>query len=95
MKSRCIEVGAVAKKHPEERKEARRPSYRSGTLYLPCGEQLQCIVGDMSKSGAKVKLVYAERLPDEVTLKIFGSNKMSNARVAWKDKHAAGLKFKD
>lgn len=75
------------------RAEVREATYRFARIVVGRQAILQCIVKDMSSSGARVALEGATELPDEVILVIDQCGRRFRARVAWRAETEAGLCF--
>ncbi|MBY0422877.1 MAG: PilZ domain-containing protein [Parvularculaceae bacterium] len=73
------------------RSEERKPTYKIGKVRTPQSE-IQCVVLDMSLSGAKVKLAGAIILAPEVTLVIPDLAYKKKCEVRWQDGDCAGLR---
>jgi hypothetical protein len=56
---------------------------------------LECVVRDFSQFGAKIECESLEILPDEVDFTVPRQGLSCVARLAWRDRNAAGLVFGD
>ncbi len=80
----------------EGRDEHREKVYRFARLRLPDNGVLNCIVLDLSRGGARVKVDgCAEGLPEYLMLEFEASGVTKRARVAWEREHTVGLQFLD
>lgn len=77
------------------RLEERRPVYRFARLILADRFELNCVIIDMSDSGARVRFDGAsDGLPEYLLLKLEASGVTKRARVVWQRDHSAGLSFR-
>jgi|SRR5665213_295178 len=56
---------------------------------------LECVVRDFTPFGAKIELESLAFLPDEVDFAVPRKGLSCVARLAWRDRHSAGLVFGD
>jgi hypothetical protein len=79
------------------REEARLRAFVGGKLVY--GEELSlstdCVLKDVSHTGARVRLSSPQALPDELYLIILKDGLSHHARVAWRDYPYMGLQFLD
>lgn len=75
----------------KDRDGERAASYRIARLRLGAGEDLRCVIKNMSRNGAKIVLEGKIALPRTVILDI-DAKEMSCA-VRWQNENEAGLKF--
>ena len=78
-----------------ERCGDRAPSFKDATVTLPGGQRLKAIAVDIDDKGARVRFIAHESLPPLVHVSINGICSNRQARIAWRDKKDAGLKFVD
>lgn len=88
--SRAQNAAPARKRIP--RSEERRPTYKIGKVRTSQSE-IQCVVLDMSLSGAQVKLEGAIMLAPEVTLVIPDLGYKKKCEVRWQDGDCVGLRI--
>lgn len=76
-----------------KRAEDRQSTYKFGRVRWQGGGDLACIVQDMSRGGARVKLQGAYVLPPTVVLSIAEMAFRRECQVRWQDNDVAGLAF--
>ncbi len=76
-----------------DRNAERRSAYKFGTLHLPGGEEIQCIVQDLSATGMKIKLPGAHALTPEMFMVISGMGFSKVVKLRWQDEDEAGLSY--
>jgi hypothetical protein len=86
----------VSRKPQQDRGEPREKVYRFARLRLPDDGVINCVVLDLSRSGARVKFESVGKgLPEYVVLEFEASGVTKRARVAWERDLVAGLQFLD
>jgi hypothetical protein len=80
----------------ERRRQSRNRVYYGGLIAFNARHStLECVVRDFSPFGAKIEGESLEILPDEVELAVPRKGLSCVARLAWRDRTAAGLVFGD
>ena len=82
----------VLKNTPKKDREAERKSvYKFGLVQAPNGEEIRCVVRDLSESGAKLVLEGAISLPGDFRLVIDGYHAPTHASLKWQNENEAGV----
>lgn len=76
-----------------QRQEPRQPTYRFARIFVGRQPIRNCIVRDISASGARIAMEGACDLPETIVLVIGQAGRRIRARVAWRSEHEAGLCF--
>ncbi len=77
----------------EHRNTHRRRTLKEGKIVLSDWKVLDCLIRDLSESGARVELGGLTELPKAFRLLITSSNELIPAEPAWQTGLAAGLHF--
>jgi len=75
------------------RASQRRRALKEAKVVMSDWTTIDCVVRDMSETGAKVQFSGPTELPGEVRLLILSSNMLQPAEVAWQRGQSAGLHF--
>ena len=78
---------------PECRKYPRMRVLKGAKIVLAASSILDCVVRDLTSSGARVKIPNAVNLPDDVAITFDGGRTCRPCRVAWRTLHETGLQF--
>ncbi len=81
------------KKFKPQRAVDRTPAFKFGRVSLPTGEELRCVVRDMSPSGAKIVLEGAFTLPPQATLIIEQMGRGRRVTIEWQEGPEVGVSF--
>lgn len=71
----------------------RKRMLKEGKLLLSEWSVIDCVIRDMSETGARVALSGPMALPDGLRLLVVSSNELYPVRVAWQRGQMAGLQF--
>lgn len=74
-------------------RDPRLPAFKFGAIYLETGKRLDCMILDLSGSGARISLGGAVNLPETVRLSIPQHALRVDATVRWQQGTEAGLSF--
>ncbi|MEZ5921239.1 MAG: PilZ domain-containing protein [Parvularculaceae bacterium] len=77
-----------------QRRETRKKQHRIALIQIADGEDLPCVITDMSANGARIRLKAIAVLPAFVVLKEPLGGASRRARVAWQRDSSAGLSFR-
>ncbi|RZO66600.1 MAG: PilZ domain-containing protein [Parvularculaceae bacterium] len=77
----------------DNRKNSRQSCYKFGILILDLNREIQCVIRDLSTSGARINVSGNLALPPRVLLKIKGTGATRDAQVIWQNGGNAGLAF--
>ena len=79
----------------ELRKHKRQPLHYPAWIFLsPDRKPLECMMSDVSKSGAKIMLTGDVEIPDQFMLLLSADGKTRRkCRVAWREGTRAGVEF--
>ena len=89
-------AGGVASRNKHAPREGDRlETYKGGKLLIPNGEDVACVIKNMSKKGAKAIVATEVALPPTVTLCIPAAGLKRRCRVAWCKEGEIGLTFED
>ena len=81
---------------PDRRRLPRNRVYYGGILaFNASNSTLACVVRNFSKFGARIEFESSAFLPDEVDFTVERKGLSCSARLIWRDRHAAGLLFRD
>jgi len=64
-----------------------------GTIRLPGGRTIPCMVQDVSATGAKLRLPLGFDMPADFELLVPELSIAQSASVAWRSEHSAGVSF--
>jgi hypothetical protein len=79
----------------EKRKSRRKPFERHAWIELAGGSSLiQCELGNLSDTGAKLLFRASRELPDQFVLRLAKDGRVARkCRIAWKTQHEIGVEF--
>ena len=78
----------------ERRQHPRNRVYYGGVLAFNArNSTLGCVVRNFSPHGAKIELEHSAILPDRVEFEVVRKGLSCIARLAWRERHCAGLMF--
>lgn len=77
----------------ENRKTGRRRTLFGGVVYDEAGKGWDCMISDISETGAKIKSAAILEIGMSVDLKINKFNDMRRTKVMWKREGHVGLEF--
>lgn len=81
------------KKFKARRAVDRIPSFKFGRISLQTGEDIRCVVKDMSPSGAKIALEGAFTLPLRAILTIEQMGRGRRVTIEWQEGPDVGVSF--
>lgn len=64
-----------------------------GTIRLPGGRAIPCMVQDVSAAGAKLRLPLGFEMPADFELLVPELDIAQKASIAWRSEHSAGVSF--
>ncbi len=80
----------------ERRTDLRQKSFLRGLVYFEnCPSALDCLIRDISQTGARLKFSSAPMGGDTLTLTIPLKNQSHRARVQWRSQDEIGIAFTD
>ena len=79
----------------ESRNYPRMRVLKGAKIVLGTSSVLDCVVRDLTNSGARVKIPNAVDLPEEVAITFDGGRTCRPCRVAWRTLNETGLQFTD
>jgi len=77
-----------------KRRQPRKKEHRIALVQIADGEDLPCVITEMSGNGARIRLRAVAALPAFVVLKDSLGGAWRRARVAWQRNSSAGLSFR-
>lgn len=77
----------------ENRRSARLRTYKGGSIIFGVAAAIDCIIRNMSETGAALEVESAVGIPDEFTLLIKPEFVKRNCRVAWRLAKRIGVQF--
>ena len=77
----------------ERRISPRYPTRRSARIDIKGKEPIDCLVRDLSASGARLEVPDPRQLSDKFTLTIVGSWDRHACRVAWRKGNMVGVEY--
>ena len=77
----------------ERRKSARARVLKSAKLLLGTSSVLDCVIRNVTNSGARVQIANTVPLPDTLSLTLDGGYSVRPCRVAWRSVTETGLEF--
>ena len=75
------------------RREKRVGTNLVGTIRLPDGTELPCVIRDISQSGAKLGVPGSRALPERFMFKMNQRDLIFQVRLAWRRQHYAGVRI--
>ena len=78
---------------PADNRSNRKLTFRTASLALITGEQIEVVVKNVSDTGARIDFIRDVRLPDRVLLTEPTLRLKTWAYVIWQTRGAAGLQF--
>ncbi|NNL87719.1 MAG: PilZ domain-containing protein [Marinicaulis sp.] len=82
-----------AQRLASDRATSRRATYKFALAITSDREEHQCVVKDLSATGAKISMSGIAGLPDDLILVIEGYNAPAKARMIWRDENECGIEF--
>ena len=76
---------------PDRRRTSRRKVLRGGKTFWPNGDSAECVVHNVSATGAKLSLVGSA--PNTFTLLVDGDSIRRQCRVTWRRESLVGVRF--
>jgi hypothetical protein len=76
------------------RNSQRSRTLKGGTISFNNGAAIDCIVRNLSGTGANLEVVSPVGIPDDFTLVIRPEKTQHSCRVAWKKQNRIGVAFK-
>lgn len=86
-------IGVVILRMNEKRNAQRHRVLKAGTIGIPGGGAIDCMVRNMSASGAAVEVETPLGIPDAFTLVIEADHFSRPCRVTWRKGKRIGVKF--
>jgi hypothetical protein len=77
----------------ERRNTYRYSTCRSAKIILKDGRSIDCLVRDLSTSGARLEVANPKQVSDRFTLAILGSWNKHPCRVAWRKDNMIGAEY--
>lgn len=77
----------------KRRRQPRRPVLKGGRIILDDGTAVECIVRNLSSTGALLSLSDGSFVPNEFELSIDGENPRHSAHAVWNQDGSMGVKF--
>ena len=78
---------------PDRRRSSRRKILRSGKTFWPNGDSSECLVHNLSDSGAQLEIPSA--IPNVFDLLVEGDPWRRSCAVVWRKANRAGVKFQE
>lgn len=76
----------------EQRRAIRRRTFKAGTIEFG-GGGIDCVVKNLSETGAQLHVVSPLYIPDRFTLFILSDQFKRSCRVAWRQEKRIGVRF--
>ncbi|GLS42282.1 PilZ domain-containing protein [Methylobacterium brachythecii] len=86
-------IGLSEVKSLVDRREERSEANLIAVIRLPSGEDIRCIVRDVSKSGARLGIPRGCVLPERFMFKVNGRSFVFRVRLAWQRDCYAGVRI--
>jgi hypothetical protein len=77
----------------ENRRSARLRTYKGGSIIFGVAAAIDCIIRNMSDTGATLEVKNPSGVPDEFTLLIKPEFVKRNCQVAWRSANRIGVQF--
>jgi len=77
----------------ERRKYARSRVVRRAKLLLETSSLVDCLVRDLTNTGARVEAVNARELPQALDMTFDGGRSMRPCRLVWRTTNEVGIEF--
>ena len=89
-----VDTGSL-RQQAELRKHKRQPLHYPAWIFLaPDRKPLECMMSDVSKSGAKIMFSGDDEIPDQFMLLLSADGKTRRkCRVAWREAKRLGVEF--
>jgi len=78
---------------PEHRRSARRRTIKGGSILFGPGAAIDCIVRNISKTGAALEVESPIGIPDTFTLLVKPEVTKRNCAVIWRSAKRIGVRF--
>ena len=76
------------------RRSRRKSTCKLGAIQVDnCSSDIECLVWDVSESGAKIELLSTEPVPDEFEIFIDEQDVRRSCSVVWRKKRKIGVAF--
>jgi hypothetical protein len=77
----------------EQRRSPRQRSFKGGTISFGTYPSVDCIIRNISDTGARLEVHGAAVIPDQFMLLIKPELLKRSCRVAWRDNQSIGVQF--
>jgi len=77
----------------ERRRLARSRVLKGAKLVVGTSSVIDCVVRNLTNTGARIEVSNTARLPDKVALTFDGGRSMRSCRVAWRALNETGVEF--
>jgi len=77
----------------EHRRSQRRRTLKGGTILFGAGSSVDCVIRNMSETGAAIEVEGSIGIPDNFTLVIKPELAKRSCRVAWRTAKRIGVQF--
>jgi len=78
----------------EQRTSPRRHTFKVGTILFGWATAVECVVRNLSATGACIEVASSAGIPGEFALRIKREIPKRECRVAWRSKRRIGVRFK-
>jgi hypothetical protein len=78
---------------PQERKDQRSRTLKTGKILLEGGGVIDCVIRDLSESGARIRIATPTPLPQRFQLQTGAGGMIVSAELRWQRGVDAGLRF--
>lgn len=78
----------------ERRANVRNKTFKTGVIVVPKSDGIECIVRNLSPSGACIEVSGPQIVPKQFTLYVPKDKMLVPTRVVWKRERRFGLEFK-
>jgi hypothetical protein len=75
------------------RADERTPAFKLGTIIIGRNLEVRCVVTNLNRTGASVRLEVGAQLPPAFLLKVGANGMLRKSRLVWQDERDAGLQF--
>ena len=77
----------------EKRKGQRQRTLKAGTILIAGAGSIDCVVKNLSETGASLEIESPIGIPDDFTLVIINDDVKRSCRVAWRSARRIGVRF--
>jgi hypothetical protein len=77
----------------DRRKSARTRVFKNAKLFIGTSSVVDCLVGNLTNTGARVQIANTIDLPEELGITFDGGYSVRSCRPIWRTANEAGVEF--